>query len=101
MSGQSEDREGAEPLVSYRGDWVGAEIVETEGFELRWTDYVANDWSETYPSLALAVIRLGLLIAAVDQDRLFRDLPSQFAGRVADLSETLAAFTDDGLQPPL
>lgn len=88
------------PLVVYRGHRFAAEIVEAEGFELLWTDHVANDWSETDPSLALAVVRLGLLIAAVDEDRLFRGLPPAFASRVTRLAELLAAFVEQGLDPP-
>lgn len=93
------DPEGPRTLV-YRDDRIAAEIVESEGFELRSTDYVANDWLETYPTLALAVVRLGLLVAAADGDRFFRDLPPAFAGRLARLTELLAAFVEDGFEPP-
>ena len=101
MSGEPAQYDRPAPLVSYRSGFVYAEIVEADGFELRWTDYVANDWSEPYPSLALAVVRLGLVIAAVEDDRLFRDLPSDFAARVIGLAAPLAAFVDDALEPPV
>lgn len=47
MSCELEDGDGPGPLAFYRGDHVHAEIVETEGFEPRRTDHVANGWSET------------------------------------------------------
>lgn len=49
-------------LMNLRHDDYMAEIRSTEdGFELWWTDYVANEWSEIYRTLAQAIARLALL----------------------------------------
>ena len=53
---------------AYSDDTFAARIVDTgEGYELAWTDYVANDWSETYPNLDAALSRLALLIRGADR----------------------------------
>ena len=45
-----------------RNDY-SATIVEHEDHTatLSWTDYVANDWTEIYPSLSIALMRLATL----------------------------------------
>ncbi len=46
-----------------------ATITDEDGvFVLWWTDYVANEWSENYTSLATALIRLALLAECKDRD---------------------------------
>lgn len=61
-------------LISYSDQSFRAEVTDTgEGFRIWWTDYVANDWEETYPDLSAAVARLALLIGAVRADRSFTD----------------------------
>lgn len=78
----------AEPIVAYTHPDFTAHIVGTDAdpatdrgtrFHLVWTDHVANDWVEHYGTLALAVIRLGALIDAVDTDRTFTQDAEQFA----------------------
>lgn len=74
-------------VMTYQGDEVGAVIASVEsGFELRWTDYVANDWTEPYSSLSAAVARLATLIYCLEADpeRMFiTDQPDQFAAIAA------------------
>lgn len=56
-------------LVHYHSDKIEADVFATDGgFELRWSDYVANEWSETYNDLPVAVARLAVLIDAVESD---------------------------------
>lgn len=58
-----------DPIVKLDHPATGAEIRYVgDGFELHWTDYVVNDWTELYPTLALACARLALLMACADTD---------------------------------
>ena len=47
-------------IVRYVSD--GAKV------EIWWTDYVTNEWSEIYDSLAQALTRLALLLECMDSD---------------------------------
>lgn len=67
-------------LMHYHNDEFESEVIAVDGgFELRWSDYVANEWVEAYDELAVAVARLALLIDVVKNDDLFRDEPAVFA----------------------
>lgn len=50
-------------IIQHRiGDDVSAEIRRTsDGYTLWWTDYVANEWQESYPTLSIAFARLAVL----------------------------------------
>ncbi len=51
-------------IISYRDADIECEIIEVMGeFILFWNDGVANEWSETYELLSIAVSRLASLIA--------------------------------------
>jgi hypothetical protein len=55
-------------IMSYVGQNLRAEIdTGQDGYVLRWTDYVANAWSEEYLDLPVAVARLSVLVA-IDQE---------------------------------
>lgn len=42
------------------GTVVNVQVVD-DGYELSWGDSIANEWRETYPSLALALARVAVL----------------------------------------
>lgn len=44
------------------GNWA-------EGYSLWWTDYVANDWLEWYPSLSVALARVAALLLCGEHER--------------------------------
>lgn len=67
-------------IVWYHNDEFEAEIKRVdESFMLWWGDYVANEWTETYDDLAVAVARLAVLIDAVAHDAFMNDEPAEFA----------------------
>ena len=67
-------------LMSYCNHEFESEVIATDdGFELRWGDYVANEWVERYADLPVAVARLALLIDVVQHEDTFRDDPETFA----------------------
>lgn len=45
---------------------LGKAPDDGDGFRLHWTDYVANDWVEHYHTLAPALARFAVLLAAED-----------------------------------
>lgn len=57
-------------------------VVEIDGtYLLWWSDGVANDWEERYPTMALAMLRLAVLCqCAIESDRQF------FAHQFAEFS---------------
>ena len=50
-----------------------ADLVLTQLFTLRWTDFVSTDWCEVYESLSEALSRLALLSACEESGLGFRD----------------------------
>lgn len=48
------------------------EQFDSEGgdtaFRLMWTDYVVNTWTEYYPTLAIALMRVAMLSKCVESD---------------------------------
>ena len=52
--------------------------------ELYVTDYVANDWTETYDSLAEALVRVAVLDVAVIADQTFTEDAAEFAALARD-----------------
>lgn len=50
----------------------GVDLFQGEdGYILRWTDYVANEWSESLPTLGLALLRLAALEHCRATERFF------------------------------
>ena len=56
------------PVIALtRNDFQAAIYPTPDGqFDLTWTDYVANEWTELYPTLPLAIMRLGVLVSCAD-----------------------------------
>jgi hypothetical protein len=54
-------------------------------YRLSWTDNVANEWEEYYPTVALANARLALLLKSAENDSLFSTTPEQFAKQFEEL----------------
>ena len=50
-----------------------------DGYLVTWTDHVANNWTECYRDLPVAVLRYGLLLHGVESGRWFTDGPPTFA----------------------
>ena len=62
-------------------DTCGVTVSKTgDQFKISWTDYTANDWEETYPSLSLALARLAVLAECGDSDfeKLFANASDRF-----------------------
>jgi hypothetical protein len=60
---------------------VGVSIYEHDGkFILRWTDFVANEWAEEFPTMSVALLRLASLIACGESDwhNGFNQVPAEF-----------------------
>jgi hypothetical protein len=74
------------PLADKKGDLVGrAYVFEGEGnFVLTWTDFVANEWSETFRTLGLAMARLSVLHNAVAMGAFLKDTPQDFTKNAND-----------------
>jgi hypothetical protein len=95
---------GRQLVFQYACDNFVAEVHETgEGFTLWWHDFVVNDWEETYPTMAQAVVRLGILIAAgdvaePDVARFFAGDAAQFSRSCEGLGDALAMFIDSQLE---
>jgi hypothetical protein len=66
------------PYEDYDGFSAKIEKVDAV-YRLAWTDNVANEWEEYYPTIALANARLALLLKSVENDSLFSTTPEQFA----------------------
>lgn len=54
------------------------EDTDTPTYELRWTDYVINEWHEEYAELSLAIIRLGVLADCIGNDTSFEHTREDF-----------------------
>lgn len=66
--------------MNYTHEEFQAEIIqEGETFVLQWNDLVINAWREEFTSMAFALMRLGLLIEAVKEGKLFANPPQAFA----------------------
>ncbi len=84
------------PLFSLVTDETGIDLAEKRdgsGFVLSWTDYVANEWTEEYPDLSLALLRLAVLQRCAESgfDRMFGQDHQQFP---AAAYRAFAALTD-------
>lgn len=55
--------------MSYTTDDMGA-VVEADGagYKLTVTDYVASEWSETFPDMASAMLRLAVLVRCAERE---------------------------------
>ena len=40
----------------------------SDGFVLRWSDFVANEWEENYGSLSVALVRVAALVRCGESD---------------------------------
>jgi hypothetical protein len=61
---------------------VGIQIHEADGkYSLWWTDFVANEYTETYDSLSVAMAGLAVLLACAesDWDRFFKHTNEDFS----------------------
>jgi hypothetical protein len=48
-------------------------------YKISWTDGVANEWEEFYPSLELATGRLSVLVKSAESGSFFSSTPEEFA----------------------
>jgi hypothetical protein len=73
-------------LLDEVGDHVGqADIFEREGnFVLYWTDFVVNEWEESFKTFNLALARLSVLHFAVGAGLFFSNDPHDFANNAND-----------------
>ena len=86
-----EDYENATEFLSVAigGGSAGVNVrvgSDGRGF-IWWTDFVANDWLEVFPSLAMALGRLALLVACSADD-----WSRMFAGDSAEFVATWSEF---------
>lgn len=63
----------------------------TSEFRLHWTDGVANEWTEEFPSLDMALGRLASLVNAVETDRTFTKTAEEFAAEWTRFAAEVAA----------
>ena len=65
-------------------------LNDDTGYVLEWTDFVANDWSETFPNMSTALARLALLAfcCETDWDAMFKDDSSEFVARWKEFTST-------------
>ncbi len=83
----------ASPAVTLtRPDYRATITEHPTGAVLRWTDYVANSWTETFPSLALALTRLATLDECAD-----RDFIPTFLHSAAEHADRAQTFLDHEL----
>lgn len=84
------------PLADEKGDLVGrAYVREGEGnFVLTWTDFVANEWSETFGTLSLAMARLSVLHNAVRRGAFMKDTPQDFDNNANDFLKSQIEVTN-------
>jgi hypothetical protein len=84
------------PLADEKGDLVGrAYVFESEGnFVLTWTDFVANEWSETFRLLGHAMARLSVLHYAVGAGAFLKETPHDFASNADDFLRTQIEVTN-------
>ena len=69
--------------MQFQNDEFQAKITqEGELYVLTWGDYLFNTWREEFNYMSHAVIRLGLLIEAVEETKLFATTPKAFANDV-------------------
>ena len=62
-------------------DYQGVLVVDQDpegGAALAWHDYVVNAWQEYYPDIAVALVRLALLIRAGEDHTFFVHGPEDF-----------------------
>ena len=65
------DTDTSVSLYSFIADkyHIGVELHENDGkYSLWWTDFVANDYTETYDSLPIALAVLAVLLACGDSN---------------------------------
>lgn len=89
-----------ETVLSYNHEQVGV-IVMAVGtkVELLWTDHVANEWTETFETLPLALARLATLIHCVENGRMFSD-PTEGGGETpAEFVQAATRFLDSVTAP--
>jgi hypothetical protein len=65
-------------------------LNDDTGYVLEWTDFVANDWSETFPNMSTALARLALLAycCETDWDATFKNDSKDFFLNWVDFAES-------------
>lgn len=66
---------------------IEAGLHDDNGFWLNWNDGVANDWSEFYETLPLALARLAVLEHSANAEKGFADSADEFAVKANDFLE--------------
>lgn len=64
------------------GGEVGIKVEQIDAvYRLSWSDYVANDWAEEYPTLSIAIARASVLVACAEGgfEEAFVSRPADFA----------------------
>ena len=66
-------------LINDDAKAVVSQGADNSGY-LWWTDFVANEWLEHYPTVSLAIARLALLQACGESewDKAFKQTPKEF-----------------------
>jgi len=50
-------------------DQIGITVEKLDNaYQINWTDFVANDWSETYATLSIAMARVAVLVSAFEMN---------------------------------
>jgi hypothetical protein len=78
--------------VSLKHDDFGCSINEVDGkFVITWTDWVANEWTETYDNFSEAIARLALLAACCESKWMLGFQQNSEAQHVTATKEYFAA----------
>lgn len=94
-SGKKPYQTWPDPIVYLDGTETWAKIRYVgDGFELSWTDGVANDWSEVWPQLDVALMRLAMLAncGRHDWDRFFATHDAEFYRNATAFTELCDTF---------
>ncbi len=104
MSADDLDETGKHPWQTWPDPIIRFEHVDAsgtiryvgDGFLLEWNDGVVNEWTETWPRLDVAVVRLALLMAcgATDWERGFATHEGEFYQRSTEFIAVCRAFFD-------
>ena len=83
-------------VMDFNTDEFGGMILEDEdGSALVWNDFVANEWVELYSSTPLALMRLAVLLDAVERDAMFENGDLDFAKNATVFMYTEARVGSD------
>ena len=75
-------------LINDDAKAVVSQGADNSGY-LWWTDFVANEWLEHYPTVSLAIARLALLQACGESewDKAFKHTPTEFVQQYEKFTE--------------